>query len=1067
MQQQSFVAPSDVAIPADWKDVRSPKDLRIQSWFWFHGTWGHFDVKEAYESWRRDAPPLAQIPSVQDLRAHGYFLRFFRGCMDLKLERDRLIDILQQPDTALAQYLVQHHVFWQKPENANRIDEIQKHFEGMTPDNFRREARPPALLARLAREHAASRTEQLSDVPFPGLKLIDPCVYEEGDFTVEVITTSRQLSRASCELNCAGGYVRVARAGHTVLLVLKQAGKLVGMAEWINAEAKFMQLVEHCNEPIRDEWREIFDRAEKYMPKQLVIASSDSSDQQLTPPFYLPPSCLEILNIQLRKVATPIKLQLENIVNMSPQQSHQMVTPALLALAGLGEALSRYDWQTLRTAESLIELACLNGDKKLFGQLLEIWCSFSWWSWAIDRGSLQTMKALARLGVISMEREGPEMLHKAVRGNHIEIARWLIEAGANVNAKLNNFHKTPLLMAAHLRQMTLDSLQCTGDNQERKRVAAQRSLQMLQCLIDAGADMNAENHGGRTALHEALLQRDYEVANILIDSGADVNLMCEGLPPLHRALSNFWGQEDDTTGQIIEIAEKLIAFGANVNAVNHDGNMPLHLAVKKHMPVRMLQSLIKAGADLNAKDILGKTPLHLASAHRIGEDSSFRLSQCLIEAGADVNVEDHGGRTALHEALLQRDYEVANILIDSGADVNLMGEGLPPLHIALSNFWGQEVDMIIEIAEKLIAFGANVNAVGRNGDMPLHLAVKKHMPLRMLQSLIKAGADVTAVNRSGNTPFYIALCVYLPTVDLDFLIQSGADATEVNAVAEDGKTQLHAAATRCNLDFAKWLIELRADVNAVDTAGNTPLHFIYCPSFCHALKFKGAGFEFANLLIASGADANAVNKRGESPLYNILRCTEDWDGDSVKRFFRSVDLNAVDKDGRSPLHMVAHKPRIARVLVQAGADVNAVDKDGRTPLHEAADEHSLEYAKLLIESDADVNAVDMQGKNPLHQGAYYCRVEMSKFLIQCGADIGAMDKDGKTPLHTAVAERTLSYDYSTDKAEMVKLLLNFGADPNAVDNDGKTPYDMAALHSDTGVALLLEEAADNACKDQD
>ena len=194
--------------------------------------------------------------------------------MDRELERDRLLDILRQPDTALAQYLVQHHAFWQEPGNANRIDEIQEHFEGMTPENFRREATPPALLARLARERAASRTEQLSDDPFPCLKLIDPCVYEEGDFTVEVIRTSRQLSRASCELkNCAGGYLRVARAGHTVLLVLKQAGKLVGMAEC--AEGKFMQVVEHSNKPLRAEWREIFDRAERFLPKRLVIVCSD------------------------------------------------------------------------------------------------------------------------------------------------------------------------------------------------------------------------------------------------------------------------------------------------------------------------------------------------------------------------------------------------------------------------------------------------------------------------------------------------------------------------------------------------------------------------------------------------------------------------------------------------------------------------------------------------------------------------------------------------------------------------------------------------------------------------
>ena len=78
-KKQSFVAPSDVGIPTDWKDGRSHKDLRIQSWLPQVGTWGHFDVREAYQSWSRDEPVSTQIPSVQDLRAHGYFLHFFRA----------------------------------------------------------------------------------------------------------------------------------------------------------------------------------------------------------------------------------------------------------------------------------------------------------------------------------------------------------------------------------------------------------------------------------------------------------------------------------------------------------------------------------------------------------------------------------------------------------------------------------------------------------------------------------------------------------------------------------------------------------------------------------------------------------------------------------------------------------------------------------------------------------------------------------------------------------------------------------------------------------------------------
>ena len=109
-------------VPEDWARVGRGKLLRVDSWLPHVGSWGTFDVKKAYSSWRMDRTDESDgVPSVAQLRAHGYFLRFFPDLAETTLERGRLIEFLRSPSSALAQYLVQHCEFW--AQNPNRIDE--------------------------------------------------------------------------------------------------------------------------------------------------------------------------------------------------------------------------------------------------------------------------------------------------------------------------------------------------------------------------------------------------------------------------------------------------------------------------------------------------------------------------------------------------------------------------------------------------------------------------------------------------------------------------------------------------------------------------------------------------------------------------------------------------------------------------------------------------------------------------------------------------------------------------------------------------------------------------------
>ena len=120
-----------------------------------------------------------------------------------------------------------------------------------------------------------------------------------------------------------------------------------------------------------------------------------------------------------------------------------------------------------------------------------------------------------------------------------------------------------------------------------------------------------------------------------------------------------------------------------------------------------VQAELDKGVDVNVKDRFGFTPLHFAATKEIAE--------LLINEGADVNAKDKGW-TPLYHAAWRGHKEVAELLIAKGADVNMKDvEGVTPLHLAADR--GHT-----EVVELLITAGADVNAKDDEGETPLDQA---------------------------------------------------------------------------------------------------------------------------------------------------------------------------------------------------------------------------------------------------------------------------------------------------------------------------------------------------------
>ncbi|ELT99631.1 hypothetical protein CAPTEDRAFT_39776, partial [Capitella teleta] len=131
--------------------------------------------------------------------------------------------------------------------------------------------------------------------------------------------------------------------------------------------------------------------------------------------------------------------------------------------------------------------------------------------------------------------------------------------------------------------------------------------EMIDLLIDYGADVNCADQNGDTHLHKVCFLNNVRMVKFLLNKGLEIDAReILGKTPLHMAISD---SSNETT--LIMIVEVLVTNGANVDTSDHDGDTPLHVAsIKKYLSI--VNYLLGNGADPNAINNEGNTPYHYA-----------------------------------------------------------------------------------------------------------------------------------------------------------------------------------------------------------------------------------------------------------------------------------------------------------------------------------------------------------------------------------------------------------------------------------------------------------------------
>ncbi len=487
-----------------------------------------------------------------------------------------------------------------------------------------------------------------------------------------------------------------------------------------------------------------------------------------------------------------------------------------------------------------------------------------------------------------------EQLFTAIKEGDLQLVSKLVDNGVQVDI-LFGMRGTPLCAAIAAKQP-----------------------EIVRFLIEARCDVNAKDFDGEPPLCLAIRKEHNELAKIIINSsGCDLNKVdpVTWNSPLCVAINQGH----------LKVVKWLIDAGCDINKRGKTENTPLHFAVffeKTGMIKAILDSKL---VQVNRVNKNGLAPIHIAAAVSDIKIMESLIVQCdlVIDADEENNLHDSQDldinmvttfeyNTALHVAVLHRNIEVIQCLIDIGCKVNMQNyQGQTPLFLACE---ANRIDLVMT----LLGCKADPNLMGSQRKCLYHTVVtnRKIAPLHLcvtygnyflVRNLIHHGADINVQDDMGGTPLMYALYRNKPDI--------------VSLFFKEGITK-------------------GLDVNITDTHLSTAL---YAVNNCNQAR------HFAQKLIGLGCSVNHTNGYGKSPLHAAVEmdCTEVAEvlldhGACINMFH----------DGATPLHGCAFEDLVdmAKILLFYGADVNIRDESGDSSLALALENNSLEFATLLIKT---------------------------------------------------------------------------------------------------------------------
>ena len=613
----------------------------------------------------------------------------------------------------------------------------------------------------------------------------------------------------------------------------------------------------------------------------------------------------------------------------------------------------------------------------------------------------------------------------AAASNQLNIMEILVEAGADLE-KAGSGGITPLMCAD-----------------------MGASTAAVEWLLARGSDWRTTDNLGATALKLTTTrnERDSEVAMVL-QAWAVKHSTTAGEPAAMNLALDPEALEDSLRvasrhGRTEEV-QRLLAQGVNVNAANSQGTTALHLAAAFNH-VNIMEIIVEAGADLDKANPAGITPLMGAAAR-----GATAAVEWLLTRGADWRQTNNLGGTALTLAQHENGFQIAQVLkawalkhsSHREPEPAAMDPALDPK--ALEDLLRQAAaDGLTVEVQRLLAQGIQANAADGHG-MTALIAAAGYNHVTIMERLVEAGAGLDTATYDGRTPL-MGAAVRGSTVAVEWLLARGADWRKVDIsgrtalkLTRDSKvaTVLEAWARKHSTISGDF--EVGQLVTIVGLVGRPELNG--CVG--QIRSFDEAKGRFTVALIGDLTVSDSVNVKPS----NLRLTSQAGLSAAGGGAGGESSTDSVGEPAEPEPHMEWAATRGKdEAKKRARQKANASQKALEVSLLEVAANGWLEEVKRLLTQGVNANAANSQGVTALHLAAAH-HVNFMEILVDAGADLNTASVLGITPLMAAGSMATAA----------VEWLLARGADWRKTDICGTRALEYAQADAiDSPVAKLL------------